>query len=131
VIDDFAVAAACGSLRSTVRADAVLPHKWSEAGVAVEMQFTGAHLLHLATAACILNDLYREAATRNVPLDGVRVNAAGTFDTTVWHSNGITYEIELDSPSPAAELARLVTAVDGLAEIPRALRAGIQVQRIG
>ena len=48
--DDFPVAVAAGSLRSSVRADAELPHAWSSEGVAVQTSFTGAHLLHLATA---------------------------------------------------------------------------------
>jgi len=51
-------------------------------GVTVEADFTGGHLLHLATAGCILNDLYREAAKLGIQLVGVRVSAAGGFDPT-------------------------------------------------
>ena len=127
--DDFAVAVASGTFRSTVRADVELPHKWSDEGVAVEMQFTGAHLLHLATAACVLNDLHREAGELGVTLRGVRVYAAGTFDTGTWRSNGITYRVDIDSTSPAEDLARLLETVDRVAEIPRALRAGADVRR--
>jgi hypothetical protein len=38
------------------------PHRWIPGGVTVEADFTGAHLLHLAAAGCLLNDVYREAA---------------------------------------------------------------------
>jgi uncharacterized OsmC-like protein len=131
VSEEFAVAAASGSLRSTVRIDAQLPHKWSQEGVAIETEFTGAHLLHLATAACILNDLYREAEAHGVHVNGVRVDATGTFDTGVWRSEGIAYRVEIDSPSPAAHVDRLLVAVDEVAEIPRVLRAGAEVRRRG
>jgi hypothetical protein len=36
--------------------------------VTVRADFTGAHLLHLAVAGCVLNDLYREAAGLGVEL---------------------------------------------------------------
>jgi uncharacterized OsmC-like protein len=131
VNDEFAVAAASGSLRSSVRVDAELPHKWSEEGVAIQAQFTGAHLLHLATAACVLNDVYREATSLGVHVDGVRVQATGTFDTESWRSNGIVYNVEIDSPNLPADVDRLVATVDEIAEIPRVLRAGAQVRRAG
>jgi uncharacterized OsmC-like protein len=129
VSDEFAVVAAAGSLRASVRADAVFPHRWTDGGVAVETQFTGAHLLHLATAACVLNDLYREAAVVGVALDGVRVTATGGFDTDTWQSSGITYRVELASPAPGDALEALVRVVDEVAEIPRALRSGALVVR--
>lgn len=106
-----------------------MPHKWSDAGVAIECQFTGAHLLHLATAACVLNDLYREATLIGVHLDGVRVGAAGSFDTETWQSEGIVYRVEIDSPSGREDVDRLLATVDEVAEIPRALRSGAQVVR--
>lgn len=95
----------------------------------VRADFTGAHLLHLAAAGCVLNDLYREAAGLGIPLDGVRVTAAGAFDTTTWTSTGITYTVELDSPGNDGVLAGLLARVDEIAEIPRAIRAGAQVTR--
>jgi uncharacterized OsmC-like protein len=99
--------------------------------VAVETQFTGAHLLHLAVAACVLNDLYREAATCGLQLDGVRVDAEGSFDQDTWRSTGITYRVQVDSPTAAdGEVAALTRVVDDVAEIPRALRAGAEVARV-
>lgn len=126
----FGVTVAAGSLRSTVEAATTLPHAWTPEGVAVDTAFTGAHLLHLAAAACVLNDLYREAARLGVPVDGVRVEASGGFDTDDWRSTGIAYRIRVDSPAGADDVARLVAAVDEVAEIPRALRAGTDVRRL-
>ena len=55
------------------------------AASAVEATFSGAHLLHLAAAGCVLNDIYREAATLDIQIDGLRVSAAGGFDTERGH----------------------------------------------
>jgi uncharacterized OsmC-like protein len=64
-------------------------HRWTPGGVKVEADFTGGHLLHLAAAGCVLNDLYREAEALGIELKGVRVTAAGGFDTATWRSTGI------------------------------------------
>ena len=94
----------------------------------VSADFTGAHLLHLSVAACVLNDLYREADKRGVILDGVRVTASGGFSDD-WASTGITYRVDVDSPAEVAVVDELVALVDEIAEIPRAVRAGAGVQR--
>lgn len=91
--------------------------------------FTGAHLLHAAVAACVLNDLYREAASLGVQLEGVRVEAEGGFDAT-WVSTGVVYRVELDSAADRASQQALLDSVDRLAEIPRALRKGTTVVRV-
>jgi hypothetical protein len=124
----FEVVAGAGSLRSV--SGVTFPHRWTPSGVSVETDFTGGHLLNLAAAGCVLNDLYREAEPLGIELTGVRVTAGGGFDTRTWASTGISYRIELDSPAPAGDLARLVAAVDAVAEIPRALRAGTTVRRV-
>jgi uncharacterized OsmC-like protein len=96
----------------------------------VQADFTGGHLLHLAAAGCVLNDVYREAAALGLGLSGVRVSAAGGFDTDTWTSTGIRYSVDVRSDAPASELARLLEIVDEVAEIPRAIRAGATVQRV-
>jgi len=128
-MDQFAVVVGAGSLRSEVGDAIRFPHRWTPEGVTVEADFTGAHLLHLAAAGCVLNDVYQEAGQLGIRIDGVRVRATGDFDTRTWTSRGITYQVELRSPAPAGELARLLDRVDEVAEIPRAIRAGATVQR--
>ena len=39
--------------------------------------FNGGQLLYLAVAACISNDLYREAATRGITLQAVAIDVDG------------------------------------------------------
>jgi uncharacterized OsmC-like protein len=128
-VPHFGVAVGAGSLRSASAGAVGFPHKWTADGVTVETEFTGAHLLHLATAGCVLNDLYREAVELGVHLDGVRVTASGDFDPQTWASTGITYSVEVDSEASEHDLAALVIRVDQVAEIPRAIRAGAPVKR--
>ena len=129
--DRFEVAVGAGTLRSAAGGAVRFPHRWTPDGVTVEADFTGGHLLHLAAAGCVLNDVYREAAALGIELDGVRVSAAGGFDTDTWASTGISYAVEVSSGAPAGEVARLLEVVDRVAEIPRAIRAGAPVQRAG
>lgn len=128
--DGFEVVVAAGTLRSSDSGAVQFPHRWTPEGVTVEADFTGAHLLHLAAAGCVLNDIYREAATLGVELSGVRVRAAGDYDANTWASTGIAYSIQVSSSASSEELAHLLDVVDEIAEIPRAIRAGATVQRV-
>lgn len=122
---------ASGSLREGLGDEDQLTHfshRWTDGGVDVAASFTGAHVLHLAVAACVLNDLHREAGKLGVPIDGVRVAAEGRFGDD-WSSTGITYRVQVDSPADAAGIEQLIEIVDQLAEIPRAIRAGAPVTR--
>ena len=70
----FPAVASAGSLRSA--AGRSFPHRWTPEGVVVEADFTGAHLLHLAAAGCVLNDVYREARGLGIRIRGVRVSSS-------------------------------------------------------
>jgi uncharacterized OsmC-like protein len=118
-----------GSLRSISDTAQRFPHRWTPEGVTVDAEFTGAHLLHLAAAGCVLNDLYREASAMGLVLHGVRVSAEGDFESTTWHSTGISYSADLDTDAHEDEVEELLRQVDDVAEIPRAIRAGGPVER--
>ena len=126
----FGVTLGAGVLRSAEGSGVHWPHRWTPEGVTVEGDFTGAHLLHLAAAGCVLNDVYREAAVLGIEIDGVRVRAGGEFDPQSWRSLGIEYSVELVSRADEASLRHLLDVVDRVAEIPRALRAGTTVRRV-
>jgi uncharacterized OsmC-like protein len=125
----FDVTVSAGTMTSVSDAAVRFPHRWTPGGVTVEAEFTGAHLLHLAAAGCVLNDVYREAAALGIGVDGVRVTAEGGFDASTWQSTGIAYSIEVGSDASADQVAQLLEVVDQVAEIPRAIRAGAAVQR--
>ena len=127
---DFDVIVGAGTFRSAADDAVRFPHRWTTEGVTVEAAFTGAHLLHLAAAGCVLNDVYREAAQLGVSIDGVRVTATGGFDTDTWQSTGISYSVDIDSPAPTDQVNTVLEAVDAVAEIPKSIRAGATVERI-
>jgi uncharacterized OsmC-like protein len=128
-MDELDAVAGAGTLRS-MAADVVrFPHRWTAEGVTVETSFTGAHLLHLAVAGCVLNDVFREAARLGISVHGVRVTASGSFNNENWESTGIVYVVDIDSPASVSELAALLEAVDSAAEIPKSIRAGATVTR--
>ncbi len=126
--EHHAVAVGAGSL--AIDDGHAMEHRWSGAGVTVDAEFTGAHLLHLAVAGCVLNDVYREADRRGARLTGVRVNARGTFDTTTWASAGIEYDVAVDSDLTVEQVEDLLARVEQDAEIPRALGHGARVTRV-
>lgn len=126
---EFRVVVGAGSMRSESPDAVHFPHQWTADGVTVDAAFTGAHLLHLAAAGCVLNDVYREAERLQIRLHGVRVTAAGGFDTNTWRSTGISYAVEVDTAAPPTQVATLLGVVDSVAEIPKAVRAGAPVER--
>jgi uncharacterized OsmC-like protein len=126
----FEVTVGAGTMVSPSGTAVRFPHRWTDGGVTVEADFTGGHVLHLAVAGCVLNDVYREAAALGVDVKGVCVTAAGGFDTATWQSTGIDYSVEISSDAPADRLAHLLSVVDQVAEIPQAIRAGAPVRRI-
>jgi hypothetical protein len=67
----FEVTVSAGTMRSDSSAAVRFPHQWTPGGVTVEADFTGAHLLHLAAAGCVLNDIYREAESLGIDVSGV------------------------------------------------------------
>ena len=84
--------------------------------------FNGGQLLYLSIAACLSNDLYREAATMGIELDGVDVAVDGEFEGRGSGSSPITVNLTLRSSAPEQRLHELVAEVERVAEIPRSIR---------
>jgi len=127
--DDYPVRLTAGSLRADPSTGWLVPHRWSDGGVVIQTVPNGAGVLHVAVALCVLNDVFREAIELGLEVAGVQVSARGEFDEETWQSSGVTYAVEVDSPAGVDEVAALVAQVDRVAEIPRALRAGMTVER--
>jgi len=128
--DEFEVAATAGNLRPVRGSGIKFPHVWTEDGVVVESAFTGAHLLHLSIAGCVLNDVYREAETLGIVVDGVKVVVLGDFDRETFHSTGVEYHVEVNSNADDPEVDELMRVVDEVAEMRKALRAETVVRRV-
>ena len=126
VLSSNGVSATAGSLRATEGVS--LDHAWTDEGAVASPVSNGAQVLHLSVALCVLNDTYREAQRLGIEIEGVAVEADGGFDDE-WHSMGIEYAVVLDTDASEEELTQLSAAVDAVAEIPRAIRAGARVTR--
>jgi len=84
--------------------------------------FNGGQLLYLSIAACWSNDLYREAATMGIELDGVEITVDGDFPARGSGSTPISVEVVVRSSAPEARVRDLIAEVERVAEIPRAIR---------
>jgi hypothetical protein len=91
---------------------------------------SGGHVLHLAVAVCVFNDLLGEASRRGLRLHQLAVVAAGDYAAQpgLFHSTGITYRIEIAGDGLDGDLRTLVSDVERIAEIPHALRQGLAVR---
>lgn len=93
-------------------------------------EFTGGHLLHMAVAGCVFNDLFREAHARGITLSQVKVSAGGGFAGHPCASTGIEYQIHVEGDGSEADLEQLVAYVEEIAEVPSAIRLGGQVRLV-
>ena len=66
----FEVNVGAGMMRSSSGSAVSFPHRWTPERVTTEADFAGGHLLHLAAAGCVLNDVYREAAALGIEVKG-------------------------------------------------------------
>lgn len=92
--------------------------------------FNGGELLNFAVAACISNDLFREAAREGITLRRIRVSARSDYAGDPALSGPIEYDVEVEGDAPTGRLAELVRAVDRIAEIPNSIRGGTEVRLV-
>jgi organic hydroperoxide reductase OsmC/OhrA len=90
--------------------------------------FNGGQLLYLSIAACWSNDLYREAATMGIELDGVELTVDGDFPSRGSGSTPITVDLVVRSRAPDEQVRDLIAEVERIAEIPRAIREGPPIE---
>ena len=87
----------------------------------------GGELLMLALATCYCNDLYREAARSNIPVESVAVEAQADFEGVGLAATNITYRARIVSSASEAEIDALLRQTDAVAEVHNTLRAGASV----
>ena len=87
----------------------------------------GAELLLLSIATCFCNDIYREAAKRNISISGVDVLVTGEFGAEGEPGSNFKYQTEIISDASPAEIKDLVSHTDKIAEIHKTLRKGISI----
>ncbi len=85
----------------------------------------GAELLSLALATCYCNDIFREAALRNIAVSKVEVEVSGNFDGTPGSPlRTITYSAIVEADASEEDIVALMRHTDTVAEIQNTLRQG-------
>ena len=87
----------------------------------------GGELLFLALATCFCNDIYREAAKRQMQVKSVEVMVSGEFGKEGQPGFNIQYETKVDCDASEEEIRDLIFYVDKVAEVHNTLRVGTPV----
>ena len=97
----------------------VIPPKANGSGSSAN----GGELLFLALATCYCNDIYREAAKRNIAVRSVQVEVSGDFgDDPGSRAEAITYNATVEAEADEATIIDLMKHTDTVAEIHNSLR---------
>ena len=88
----------------------------------------GGELLFLALATCYCNDIYREAAKRNIQVEKVEVEVSGDFGAEGEGAQNVTYSAKVHAQGTVEEIRALMEYTDTVAEIQNTLRAGTPVK---
>jgi len=82
----------------------------------------GGELLFLALASCYCNDIYREAAKRNIRVERVEVNVEGDFGAEGEPATNVIYRAKVTAQASEEEIRDLMKFTDTVAEIQNTLR---------
>ena len=89
---------------------------------------TGGELLFLALATCYCNDIYREAARRDLKIESVEVEVDGDFEAEGHPASNIIYRAKVNANASEETIRELMLYVDSIAEIQNTLRLGTPVK---
>ena len=89
---------------------------------------SGGELLFLALATCYCNDIYREAAQRDIKVESVEVEVTGDFEAEGKPASNIVYRAKIKANASNDEIRELMSHTDVVAEIQNTVRAGIPVK---
>jgi uncharacterized OsmC-like protein len=87
----------------------------------------GGELLLLSVAICFCNDIYREAAKRNINIEQVEVIATGEFGVEGEPGFNFEYQTNIIADASDNEIQLLIEHTDKVAEVHNTLRKGIAI----
>jgi uncharacterized OsmC-like protein len=82
----------------------------------------GGELLFLALASCYCNDIYREAAKRNIKVERVEVEVNGDFNAEGEPARNVTYRAKVFAQGDEEEIREMMKFTDTVAEIQNTMR---------
>jgi uncharacterized OsmC-like protein len=88
---------------------------------------SGGELLFLALATCYCNDLYREAAKKNISVQSVEVDVKGDFPAAGEPAQDIVYRVKVAADATEQEIQDLMKFTDTVAEVQNTLRIATPV----
>jgi putative redox protein len=94
------------------------------------MGFNGGQLLLLALGACYANDVFREAAKRDLEVVGIRVIVECDWAGDPLRAENIQVSTRIEADASEDEIMDLIQHVDRIAEIHNTLRAGASVELV-
>jgi putative redox protein len=94
------------------------------------MGFNGGQLLLLALGACYANDVFREAAKRDLEVVGIRVIVECDWAGDPTRAENIQVSTRIEADASEDEIMDLIQHVDRIAEIHNTLRAGASVELV-
>jgi uncharacterized OsmC-like protein len=83
---------------------------------------SGGELLFLALATCYCNDIYREAAKKNIKVESVEVDVEGDFPAAGEPARNIVYKAKVVAEADRQEIHELMKFTDTVVEIQNTLR---------
>jgi putative redox protein len=94
------------------------------------MGFNGEQLLLLSLGACYANDVFREAAKRDVEVVGIRVVVECDWEGDPMRAQNVQLSTRIEADASEDEIMDLIQHVDRIAEIHNTLRAGANVELV-
>jgi uncharacterized OsmC-like protein len=88
---------------------------------------SGGELLFLALATCYCNDLYREAAKKNIKVESVEVDVEGEFPAAGEPARNIVYRAKVVADADEQEIRELMKFTDTVVEVQNTLRIEMPV----
>lgn len=82
----------------------------------------GGELLCLALATCYCNDIYREAARKNLRVDQLEVSVTSNFEKEGVGASEISYQVRIRTSGTEEETRELACYTDTVAEIQNTIR---------
>lgn len=87
----------------------------------------GGELLFLALASCYCNDIYREAAKRNIKVERVEVDVEGDFGAEGEPAKNVVYRAKVFAQAGEDEIREMMKFTDTVSEIQNTLRNGTPI----
>lgn len=91
----------------------------------------GGEFLMLALATCFCNDIYREAAKRNINVTAVDVDFTSEFGSEGEPGANFQYKAKVTADASDEEIQALIAHTDKIAEIHNTLRQGLEIKLVG